>query len=30
MSVWLVQRYLAARIRGTWPTLDQPAAPGQR
>lgn len=30
MSVWLVQRYLAARIRGTWPTLDQPAAPSQR
>ncbi|HVE15912.1 MAG TPA: aromatic ring-hydroxylating dioxygenase subunit alpha [Chthoniobacterales bacterium] len=30
MSVWLVQRYLAARARGTWPTLDQPAAPGQR
>jgi phenylpropionate dioxygenase-like ring-hydroxylating dioxygenase large terminal subunit len=30
MSVWLVQRYLAARIRGTWPTLDQPAAPAQR
>ncbi|MGH8047702.1 MAG: aromatic ring-hydroxylating oxygenase subunit alpha [Chthoniobacterales bacterium] len=30
MSVWLVQRYLAARARGTWPTLDQPAAPGQK
>lgn len=30
MSVWLIQRYLAARIRGTWPTLDQPAAPSQR
>lgn len=30
MSVWLVQRYLAARIRGTWPTLDRPAAPSQR
>lgn len=30
MSVWLVQRYLAARIRGTWPTLDRPAAEGQR
>jgi phenylpropionate dioxygenase-like ring-hydroxylating dioxygenase large terminal subunit len=30
MSVWLLQRYLAARIRGTWPTLDQPAAPSQR
>jgi phenylpropionate dioxygenase-like ring-hydroxylating dioxygenase large terminal subunit len=30
MSIWLIQRYLAARARGTWPTLDQPAAPGQR
>jgi hypothetical protein len=30
MSVWLLQRYLAARARGTWPTLDQPAAPSQR
>jgi hypothetical protein len=30
MSVWLLQRYLAARARGTWPTLDQPAAPAQR
>jgi hypothetical protein len=30
MSVWLFQRYLAARARGTWPTLDRPAAPSQR
>jgi len=30
MSVWLIQRYLAARARGTWPTLDRPAAPSQR
>lgn len=30
MSVWLVQRYLAARARGTWPTLDRPAAPSQK
>lgn len=30
MPVWLFQRYLAARIRGTWPTDDRPAAPGQR
>jgi len=30
MSIWLIQRYLAARARGTWPTLDQPAAPAQR
>jgi phenylpropionate dioxygenase-like ring-hydroxylating dioxygenase large terminal subunit len=30
MPVWLVQRYIAARGRGTWPTLDLPAAPGQR
>jgi phenylpropionate dioxygenase-like ring-hydroxylating dioxygenase large terminal subunit len=30
MSVWLLQRYLAARARGTWPTLDRPAAPAQR
>jgi phenylpropionate dioxygenase-like ring-hydroxylating dioxygenase large terminal subunit len=30
MPVWLIQRYVAARGRGTWPTLDQPAAPGQR
>jgi phenylpropionate dioxygenase-like ring-hydroxylating dioxygenase large terminal subunit len=30
MSVWLIQRYLAARVRGTWPTRDRVAAPGQR
>jgi phenylpropionate dioxygenase-like ring-hydroxylating dioxygenase large terminal subunit len=30
MPVWLFHRYLAARIRGVWPTDDQPAAPGQR
>jgi phenylpropionate dioxygenase-like ring-hydroxylating dioxygenase large terminal subunit len=30
MSVWLLQRYLAARARDTWPTLDRPAAPSQR
>lgn len=29
MPVWLIQRYIAARARGTWPTLDTPAAPGQ-
>jgi phenylpropionate dioxygenase-like ring-hydroxylating dioxygenase large terminal subunit len=30
MPVWLIQRYLAARGRGTWPTRDLPAARGQR
>lgn len=30
MPIWLIQRYLAARSRGTWPTFDHPAAPGQR
>lgn len=30
MSIWLIQRYLAARARGSWPTLDREAAPGQR
>jgi len=30
MPVWLIQRYLAARIRGTWPTMDRPPAPSQR
>ena len=30
MPIWLFQRYLAARIRGTWPTHDRPAAPAQR
>jgi hypothetical protein len=29
MPVWLIQRYLAARGRSTFPTLDLPAAPGQ-
>lgn len=30
MPIWLIQRYLAARARGTYPTLDRPAAPGQK
>src|SRR4029434_2923596 len=30
MPIWLLQRYLAARARGTWPTLDRPTAPSQR
>lgn len=30
MPVWLFQRYLAARARGTWPTHDRPAASSQR
>jgi phenylpropionate dioxygenase-like ring-hydroxylating dioxygenase large terminal subunit len=30
MPVWLFHRYLAARIRGAWPTDDRPGAPGQR
>ena len=30
MSVWLIQRFLAARIRGTWPGLDSSPAPSQR
>ena len=30
MTVWLFQRYLAARLRGTWPTGDGAAAPSQR
>jgi phenylpropionate dioxygenase-like ring-hydroxylating dioxygenase large terminal subunit len=30
MPVWLIQRYVAARGRATWPTLDRPPAPGQR
>lgn len=30
MPIWLLQRYLAARVRGTWPTHDRPAAPSQR
>lgn len=30
MPVWLIQRYLAARARGTLPATDRPAAPSQR
>ncbi|NRB76866.1 MAG: aromatic ring-hydroxylating dioxygenase subunit alpha [Verrucomicrobiales bacterium] len=30
MPVWLIQRFLAARARDTWPTFDRPAAPGQQ
>jgi phenylpropionate dioxygenase-like ring-hydroxylating dioxygenase large terminal subunit len=30
MPVWLIQRYLAARLRGVWPTDDRAPAPGQR
>jgi len=30
MPIWLFQRYLAARARDTYPTLDRPAAPAQR
>ena len=30
MPVWLIQRMIAARIRGTKPCLDRPAAPGQQ
>ncbi len=30
MTAWLFHRYLAARLRGVWPTEDRPAAPGQR
>ncbi len=29
MPIWLFQRYLAARAKGTWPTVHQPAAPAQ-
>ncbi|MEM0970499.1 MAG: aromatic ring-hydroxylating dioxygenase subunit alpha, partial [Verrucomicrobiota bacterium] len=29
MPVWLIQRYLAARQRDTWPTMDRPPAPSQ-
>ena len=29
MSVWLIQRFLAARARGTSPATDRPAAPSQ-
>jgi phenylpropionate dioxygenase-like ring-hydroxylating dioxygenase large terminal subunit len=30
MPIWLIQRYLAARARGTYPTHDRPPAPAQR
>ncbi len=30
MPIWLFQRYLAARARGTYPTLDRPAALSQK
>lgn len=30
MPVWLFHRYLAARSRGSWPTVDRPAAPSQK
>jgi phenylpropionate dioxygenase-like ring-hydroxylating dioxygenase large terminal subunit len=30
MPVWLFHRYLAARVRGVWPTDDRDAAPAQR
>ncbi len=30
MPIWLIQRYMAARSRGTYPTIDQPPAPAQR
>jgi len=30
MPVWLFHRYLAARLRGVWPTDDRPAAPSQK
>ncbi len=30
MPLWLFHRFLAARIRGVWPTDDYPAAPSQR
>jgi phenylpropionate dioxygenase-like ring-hydroxylating dioxygenase large terminal subunit len=30
MPIWLFHRYLAARMRDTWPTLDRPVAPSQR
>lgn len=29
MPIWLFHRFLAARARGTWPTVDRPPAPGQ-
>jgi phenylpropionate dioxygenase-like ring-hydroxylating dioxygenase large terminal subunit len=30
MPIWLLQRYLAARARGSWPAMDAPPAPSQR
>lgn len=30
MSVWHIQRFLAARARGTFPTLDRPTQPAQK
>jgi len=30
MSLWQQQRFLAARTRGTFPTLDRPKAPAQK
>ena len=30
MPIWLIQRYLAARARGTYPCMDRPTAPSQR
>jgi phenylpropionate dioxygenase-like ring-hydroxylating dioxygenase large terminal subunit len=30
MPVWLFHRYLAARVRGVWPTDDREPAPAQR
>lgn len=30
MPVWLFQRYLAARLRHTWPTFEHPPAPSQK
>ncbi len=30
MPIWLFHRYLAARIRGVWPTDDRPPAPSQK
>lgn len=30
MPIWLIQRYLAARARGTWPGMDREPAVSQR
>lgn len=30
MPIWLIQRYLAARARGTYPCMDRPVAPSQK